>query len=295
MEGRWFSPKYKTGVWDGRIRFVKYDSEAKCYRFPSGFLDRVCLYLKERELSYSVEDRRTLGTYDAPCYQLHSNEHGTVRLDQGRYSFQGEAVDKALQFGRGILHLPTNAGKTVIGAAFIKSLNRRTVWFTHLRSLLYQTQRRLSEFLEMPVGIIGDGKCKYEEVTVAMVQTCSQRDHDMFLKTCDVVIGDECHHLESKLWINNFAQVPAAWRIGLTATPDLRQEGMNLLAMTGGIIYVKTPLEMISLGVSVPPRIWFATCNAPNLRASLPYQEVYRLGVVECIERHKIILDACQT
>lgn len=292
-EGAWFSEKYRSGVWDGRIRFVRYVPERRQYRFPSGFIDRVVAYLTEQDIPFVLEDRRTLEVAGDACYELHHAKLGKIYLDRGKFSYQGRAVDSGLMYGRGLFFMATNAGKTEVGAAIIKSLGKRTVWLTHLRSLLHQTRRRLAERLQQPVGIIGDGVADYQDVTVAMVQTCSRRAHDAFLAGCRVVIGDEVHHLESDQWFDNFSAVDAPWRFGLTATPNLSQAGMNLLGMTGPIIFSITPLELIALGVSVPPRIWFASVPQPQLPSNTKYPEVYRLAIVENPHRGKLTVDIC--
>ncbi len=298
MPNRWFSPAYRKKRWDGRIRFVKYDRKKKRYQFPTGFLSRVTEFLDQRQPgTYNLYDYRRIEPVENLCVELQDREHGTIRLDEGKFSYQADAVQACLLHGRGIVHAATSSGKSEVGAAVIQSIGKPTVWFTHLRALLYQTQARLAERLGRKIGIIGDGKCDYQDVTVAMVQTCSYREHDEFLRSREVLVADECHHISGGSvasgggdWYDNMAACPAPYRFGLSATPELDDRGLKLLAMTGSVIFRITTDELISRGVAVPPHIWFADVPGAAIKCS-NWRQAYNDGVVNNPERNRLICD----
>lgn len=293
-EGAWFSKAYRQGTWDGRIRFTRYNRQRRQYHFPTGFLSRVVAHLSKTGQDFFLDDHRDLDICDSPVYTLHDNTLGQIHLDREPHDYQGEALNAALTYGRGILHLATNAGKTAIGTAFIASVGQEAIWLTHLRGLLHQSRDSLAERLQQPVGIIGDSECQYEPVTVATVQTLANHKHDDFLKTRRVLVADEVHHATADQWYDALSMIPAPWRLGLSATPQLDGEGLALLAMTGDVIYRVTSLELIARGVSVPPRIWIVPVPEPTLDEKTDHRTVYSQGVVLNPWRNNFIAEVAE-
>jgi len=283
---RFFSEKYKKGIWDGRIRYINRHRSGNYY-FPTGLLPRVLRFLEEREIRYYLDDRRKI----EPCLNVPIYNIAGKKLDKYPWDYQGEAVDACLINGRGILQLPTGAGKTLIGCAVMKTLDVPAIWFTHRLNLLYQTKEVMEEVLNAPIGIVGDSKIDYEKFTVGMVQSCSSKKHREFLKTRQVVFGDEIHHLESDLWYSNFAACLAPYRFGLSATPELENEGLSLLGMTGDIIYQRSAKDLVERDVLCQPRIYFARVADTALSNRLDFKQVYKRGIVENSERNQKIVD----
>jgi superfamily II DNA or RNA helicase len=297
QKSRFFVEQYHKGHWDGRVKFL--DRRSKVPKFPSGLLNRVLSHLESRRYPYDFEDNRT-SVQAEPTYELYPDIH----LDVGKYDYQAEALDVCLSAGRGVVKLPTGAGKSEVGAAIIGSVGGRWCWATHRSSLLYQTQARLAERLQRPIGLLGDQVEAMQEVTVCMVQTlsaifrCSGREHIRdWLRECNGIIGDEIHHLESDQWYKVFRQCPALWRFGLTATPPSpEQGGMYLEAMTGPILIDIPTKKLIRREVLVPPRIWFIPIEVPNLgRKKRDWREVYRECITHNPDRHRMVGEAVKT
>jgi len=295
VPGRWFSPAWRKGHWDGVHRYVKRHRKTGQYYFPTGFLSRVTNFLTQQGVAYQLEDWQTFEPVEGACYQLAGNNGAQICLDDGKYDYQAEIVDACLAHGRGIVHAATGAGKTEIAAAVIKSIDRPTVFFTDSRHLMYQTRDRLETRLQRPVVLLGDGHraAADDEVVVAMIQTCARRKFDEFLRSRQLVFGDEIHRMEADQWYDNFTACPAPFRFGLSATPNLELEGMNLLAMTGDVIYRLSQQELIDRGVSVPPRLWFATLDSPTLPKKTPWQTVYKELIVDNEARNQLFCDFC--
>jgi superfamily II DNA or RNA helicase len=108
--GCWFSPAYKKGFWDGKIRFMKFDRQTNMWRFPTGLLQAVCDFLDGREYRYELADCRDLPVVQ-PKFVLHDDEHGEIRLDEGKYDYQAEAVAAAVSSTRGVIKIATGGGK----------------------------------------------------------------------------------------------------------------------------------------------------------------------------------------
>jgi len=72
--------------------------------------------------------------------------------------YQLDAFYAALERKRGILHLATNAGKTLIAAALAKVLDIPTLFVVHRKTLLQQTYDAFKEHInKSELGRVGDG------------------------------------------------------------------------------------------------------------------------------------------
>ena len=289
VEGKWFVSSYKKGHWDGRERFIKYDQSRKQHFFPTGLLNRVTSALDMSGYPYQLWDERSYEIPE-PVLALHPN----IKLDVGKYSYQGAGVQTALGIGRGILKVATGGGKTEMAAAIIASLNRPTLWLTHLLTLLEQTASRLEERLQEKVGRISGEVFDPKRITVATIQTFARNtsrkaDIEKLARSVEVVIGDEIHHLEAAEWYEVFSKIQAPWRFGLSATPCITGPGMALVGMTGEVIYEVTPTQLMDIGVLAKPRIWFVSVDQPKLPKKTDFHSVYRQGIVNNEFRNEMV------
>jgi len=299
VDGAWFSPAYRKGHWDGRLRFVEHDRQAGMWKFPTGLLQAVLEYLESREYRYDFSDVRQIPLIE-PQLLLQDKNGGTIRLDEGSRDYQAGVVETMLQHGRGVVKLATGGGKTVIGAAVIKSVGGQWAWLTHKVPLLYQTKAALEMRLGRKIGILGDQEEDLQEVTVCMVQTLASvfnkpgrenvRD---WCRTCVGLIGDEVHHLESDQWYSAFWQFPAIWRFGLSATPPKPDAGgMYLQAMTGSQLCDIKAIDLIRRGALVQPRIWFCQIDEPVIDKKAEWPAIYSQGILKNEYRHNKISEA---
>lgn len=295
--GRFFSPQYKKGFWDGRIRFLKRDRAKGMDVFPTGLLSVAWSTLQHYNVD--IEDNRTLISAE-PNYDLGKFD---IRCD--RFSYQDEALQSMLQYGRGVVVIPTGGGKTVVGGACIKSYGLQSVWFTDRLTLARQTRKSLEEILGEPVGILGDGEQDLQRVTVAMVQSCAaaarnkRQDVLDWLQKCSLLIGDEIHHLESDMWYNVLDSIPAPIRFGLSATPKMEDQGLYIQAQTGPVIHRVPMSRLVDAGVVVPVRVWCVQSKGAKIPATIDkkktsFQTVYSEGIVHNDERNSQICDVAE-
>lgn len=286
QDGYFFSPAYKKGHWDGRIRLF----DKRGLKFPTGLLSTVTEGLDRVGWEYELEDDREFPEV-RPAFELIGS---TLR------DYQREAVEAVHASMGGVLQIATGGGKTVCGAAIIKALGRKTMWVTHRQALANQIRERLSALLGKPVGLVGDGVSDIQDVTVCMVQTLdrSETEHRQelrdFLQAVEVIVLDEAHHLgsgSSDQWYRQILKTNAKWRYGLTATPDYDGSGLRLTALTGPVLYKITAAELIDRGVLVPPRIWFMEVNDGKVDAK-GWAGVYRDGVVQNETRNRMVAEA---
>lgn len=181
----WFSAAYKTGGWDGYQRFLTRPANV----FPTGLLPKVVDVLNDMELPFVIEDTRQ-GVED---YQLQPiNEDYHISAAKKARDYQVETINKVITsningvpFVRGIINIATNGGKTVIAEGIIRELypqlqasNEVLLFVTHSKEIARQARKSIMTDLNIPVGMIGDGKWELETVTVAIVTTLYKRMKD---------------------------------------------------------------------------------------------------------------------
>jgi superfamily II DNA or RNA helicase len=149
--------------------------------------------------------------------------------------YQEAALERWLAAGkRGVVALPTGAGKTLVALAAIARLGVTALCLVPTRLLLDQWARALSALSAQPVGRLGDGAHVVAPVTVATYASATAwapRIGDRF----GLVIVDEAHHLGAWCPTEIFEMLIAPARLGLTATPP--EDMVALARHVGPVVY----------------------------------------------------------
>lgn len=147
--------------------------------------------------------------------------------------YQEEALNKILEYKRGLVVLPTGAGKTIIGIALLQYLFREygTVNYYILvptRALVFQWTMKLEK---AGIPVRSNSVLTYPSFIKLVNKKgptkvfSSSQTLEGYLKgksgKVNVIIIDEAHHahIESKLW-QAISKVPADYIVGFTATPN---------------------------------------------------------------------------
>jgi superfamily II DNA or RNA helicase len=229
---------------DGTVRAVS-DNEA----------DRSTLAGVAHEHDFLDADERT-GGYRAPAYRYADlrealDERGVSYRDRvldtdplslsTRYrlrEYQQEALDAWHNAGdRGVVELPTGAGKTVLAIAAMAELGVPTLVVVPTIDLLDQWRRELESEFDLPIGQFGGGEQRRGPITVSTYDSA-------YLKADDVggkfgfVVFDEVHHLGGEGYREIARLLAAPARLGLTATferPDGAHE--EIIDLVGPRVY----------------------------------------------------------
>ena len=187
--------------------------------------------------------RGRLGRNTAPRYHKLSLE---PRLTLDLYPHQKEALErwKAAR-GRGLVVLPTGAGKTLVGMLAAAWAARSSLVVVPTLDLMHQWYALLrAAFPEIEVGLIGGGYHEPLDLTVATYDSAA-RHMDRLGDRYGLLIFDEVHHLPSEFYraIAEFSLAP--YRLGLTATPE-RTDGRHedLLSLVGPLVYRREAVEL---------------------------------------------------
>lgn len=132
--------------------------------------------------------------------------------------YQREALSAWIAAGRrGVVVLPTGAGKTILAAAAIATCGVSALCLVPTRVLLDQWATVIGRFMPEP-GRIGDGERQIAPVTIATYAsavTWAPRIGGTF----GLVVIDEAHHVGASCPVEILEMLVASARLGLTATP----------------------------------------------------------------------------
>ena len=161
--------------------------------------------------------------------------------------YQREALAAWLRnAGRGVVVLPTGAGKTVLALAAVERLAVRTLVVVPTIELLGQWHAALVERLGLPaeaVGMVGGGKRTVRDLTVITFDSAVMPSRR--LEGFGLLVVDEVHHLPATSYRKIVAKVGAPYRLGLSATPE-RADGRHhdLDELIGPVVYHRLPAEL---------------------------------------------------
>ncbi len=209
-------------VWDGR---------SGCYRALASKYREIVEYLKRSGVEF--EDRVTENVIPAPVFE--------AKIELRDY--QRKAVERWMVDRRGVVVLPTGAGKTHVALEIIRRLSVSTLVVVPTLALLDQWKEKLSIFGDY-VGEFSGRRKELKPITVTTYDSAhinAELLGDKFL----LLIADECHHLPAESYRQIAEMSIAPYRLGLTAVYE-REDGLhNLLPeLIGGIVFEMRPDEL---------------------------------------------------
>jgi superfamily II DNA or RNA helicase len=218
------------------------------------------------------------------------------------YDFQIRTVKEVVKAGRGVVQLPTGAGKTEIAIAATKALSVPTLFLTHRVNLLYQTAKRYAQRnpeIKDKIGVIGDGNYSPNFITLATVQTIWSAlkrypsEIVPMLKQFQMLIIDEAHRSGAKQFYKpSMLCSNAYYRLGLTATPFMngnKADDMYLMGTTGPVASKVSYSELIDRGILAKPFFKFFAINEPKLTGLRDWRDIYEQGIIYHNQRNAIV------
>ncbi|MEX0567636.1 MAG: DEAD/DEAH box helicase [Candidatus Njordarchaeota archaeon] len=154
---------------------------------------------------------------------------------------------------RGVVVLPTGAGKSIIGIHMIATLKQKTLIVVPTIELMHQWKIKIKKFLgisDSEMGLWGSGSRKIKDITITTYQSACKRDFiSVGMDKFNLVIFDEVHHLPAETYIEIAKRLIAKYRLGLTATPERVDRKEKLLPIfVGDIIYGPKTAELAKRG-----------------------------------------------
>jgi len=180
----------------------------------------------------------------------------TPALNLELYPHQQEALQHWHKAGRrGLVVLPTGAGKTLVGLFALSTARRDTLIVVPTLDLLHQWYGLArAAFPEQELGLLGGGYHEICSLTIATYDSAA-RHIDRLGNRFGLLICDEAHHLPAEFYrcIAEFSLAP--YRLGLSATPERGDnKHLDFPTLLGPVVYRKTPQELAG-GILAPFQI----------------------------------------
>jgi superfamily II DNA or RNA helicase len=212
---------------------VRPDERAGCLRAPAMAYADVVLALRKAGLEYEDEARKYT--------ELAA---GAIVRREPR-PFQTEALEAwKRNRGRGVVVLPTGAGKTHVAVMGIDLWRRSTLVVTPTLDLVRQWYDVLRTAFRTNVGVVGGGEHDVKELTVTTYDSAYLYMEHLGNRF-GLVVFDECHHLPGATYALSAQLCLAPFRLGLSATPE-RTDGRDELLTTliGPTVYRRDIVDL---------------------------------------------------
>ncbi len=159
------------------------------------------------------------------------------------FPHQQEALDNWLKAGkRGIVELPTGAGKTLLAVLAIERTQRPTLVVVPTIDLMSQWAEVLELHLGVEVGMLGGGAAERRDVTVTTYDSAAFQT-EFHGNRFGLLVCDECHHLPAPAYRFIAEGSLAPFRLGLTATLERADGGERIAKRLLGQVVFAAPID----------------------------------------------------
>lgn len=154
--------------------------------------------------------------------------------------YQVEAVESFLKNKYAVVKLKTGQGKSLVGAEIVRRVGLKTLWIINKKILVEQTKEVFEMVFGQEIGTITEGKVDIKDITIATYQTLVRKKEELvdYFQDIGLLINDETHGAgaNSVKHIVKYC-INTKYRLGLSATPDLKENWLEVKGITGGICY----------------------------------------------------------
>ncbi|MEM3347538.1 MAG: DEAD/DEAH box helicase [Metallosphaera sp.] len=174
----------------------------------------------------------------------------SMKLKVNLRQYQLEALEAWKENGfRGVIALPTGAGKTLVGIAGIVETGGPALIVSFTNEQLKQWEESIAKYTsnQPKIGLYYSRRKDIEPITITTYQTAIK--HIDKLSMFKLLIIDEAHHLPAERFREIALSCLAPFRMGLSATP-YRTDGkhVELFRLMGGLVYQKGVEELVVEG-----------------------------------------------
>jgi len=301
-----FSPKWKLGLWDGKIRLLNNN-----LTFAAGLAQRVQEFFEDKGVSMPIYDR------NKPIKRTPIDiSENLIEIGKSPREYQQRATFTALKEKRGIIRIATGGGKTLVAAMVVAEVGGTAIIYVIGKDLLHQFHGFFEKVFKTEIGIVGDGLFNVKPITIASVWSVGQafgmkskknanddeKDNEKAVSSehfdeirkmvanADVSILDECHLGAAETIQRISRAIRSEYTFWMSASP-YRDDNADMLieAIFGKIIIEITASELIEAGYLVAPKIRFV--RVPKmLYPPSKYKEIYKEYIVDNPKRNNIIV-----
>jgi len=265
--GYLFDPRFRSGIWDGRVsvfngrdRTLAYGLLAEFLRFHKNMFSSLKL-----EIDPGVK-----------CLFTKVNKDIEYNLNLEPRPYQKTCVERALKYSKGIIRAATAAGKSAAISFIINNLDqfaRRQLIIVPSISLIEQFYSDMIEYgiEEERLGKVGDGNSDFDKkIVISTWQTLANNIDKLDLY--DTVICDEVHMVRGVVVRGLLSQMPRArYRFGFTGTlPDDKLDLWNITSFLGPVL-----LDISSAQLAKEGYVSYCNVNLVKIHYNNSYKGSY--------------------
>ncbi len=228
-------PRGKTWV-----DYATWDDRIEKFRIPAMHYRQLVEALQADSTHFNDEAKEFAPLELVPSFEMEPYPH------------QSEALHCWKQAGRrGVVVLPTAAGKTYLAQLAMQATPRTTLIVVPTLDLMHQWYAHLkAAFPDAEIGLLGGGSRDRTPILISTYDSATIHAEALGNQYA-MLVFDECHHLPTDFYrvIAEYAIAP--YRLGLTATPD-RSDGRHndLNALIGSEVYRKSAEQLAGLALA---------------------------------------------
>ncbi|MEB3860154.1 MAG: DEAD/DEAH box helicase [Desulfurococcales archaeon] len=225
--------------------YLPYDRDRRAYKAPPYMYAQLVKLFRDHGLS--VND--SIGLLDKAGMGRRLSFKGSLR------PYQEEALKKWVENGyKGVIALPTGAGKTVIAIAALARLSVRTLVVVYTKEHVKQWIDAIRSFTDAGslVGAYYGEEKTIAPITVTTYQTAFKKA-SLFSARFALLVFDEAHHLPAEKFRFIALRMASPYRMGLSATVE-REDGKHeeIFPLIGGIVFHASPKDLAKQGFLAP-------------------------------------------
>jgi len=251
-----FSVEDKQQVFKRRYA-IGYRPQTRLYaitpqgRFETRLIFSILEFLQNQDIKFNIE----LTDKFKEIIFIPELKENLTKLNLDLRDYQEESVRLALKNKSGVIILPTSAGKTLVIATLVKSIQDQHDFKALILvpdiQLVAQTY---SDFIDYGIPESEITKWtgstepdKNAKIVISNAQILLSEKQDLsLLKDIKLLVIDEVHKLKYGNKINKVVeQIPALFRYGFTGTlPDYKIDQWNIFGKIGRVIYFKESIDL---------------------------------------------------
>jgi len=167
----------------------------------------------------------------------------------------------------GLVILPTGAGKTRVACAAMAESKAPSLCLVPTRALLHQWRAELGRHYGGPIGCLGDGERRIEDITIATFEG-AYRHMTHLGNRFGLLVVDEVHHFGAGMRDEALEMCAAPRRLALTATAPSGDALAHVIEMVGPVVWELTIGDLAGR--------WIADFDSIVLKLRLTHDEQRR-------------------
>lgn len=218
VPGAKFNPKYKLGVWDGKIRLLSVATGKLYY----GLLHKVLQFAKDKGYSVEIDSEFSTNSFSENEANLFVNK---LSLPFPPHDHQIAALIEGARNHRGLFLMPTASGKSLVIYLLYKYFDQKILIITPTTTLITQMASDLISYdstLKDQIHEVYSGQEKKSDkkIFISTWQSTYEQPAKWF-QQFGFIVGDEAHTFAAKSLITLMEKTADVEnKIGLTGTLD---------------------------------------------------------------------------